>query len=228
MVDPAEFAGQKPLVVGGSRGLGEVTAKLLASGGAHVTITFASGLPEAEAVQREIRDAGGKCEIINYDVRRPPNQQLDRDFTNYTHLYYFATPFIFRKKSETFSKSLFESFAAFYVYGFHELCRHLANVSRKLIVFYPSSVAVEMRPPLLTEYAMAKAAGEILCTDLKSEWPCIKGIWSRIPRIRTDQTATMSQVASEDPAVVLLPIIRKLNRAELLPPGINGFVWERA
>ncbi|MBF8271764.1 MAG: putative maoC protein dehydratase [Magnetococcales bacterium] len=39
-VKPEEFAGQHALVVGGSRGLGELTAKILGAGGAQVTITY--------------------------------------------------------------------------------------------------------------------------------------------------------------------------------------------
>src|SRR5688572_29550477 len=39
LVEPGAFTGSTALVIGGSRGLGEVTAKLLAAGGAKVTIT---------------------------------------------------------------------------------------------------------------------------------------------------------------------------------------------
>ena len=67
-VDPGEFAGSTALVVGGSRGLGEVTAKLLAAGGAQVIITYRVGSAEAEAVAQDIRAAGGRCETLAYDA----------------------------------------------------------------------------------------------------------------------------------------------------------------
>ena len=47
-VEPGEFAGSTALVIGGSRGLGEVTAKLLAAGGARVVIT---GVYQSEAIR---------------------------------------------------------------------------------------------------------------------------------------------------------------------------------
>ena len=52
------FSGQRAVVIGGSRGLGEVTAKLLAMGGADVTITYHRGKGDAEAIAAEIAAAG--------------------------------------------------------------------------------------------------------------------------------------------------------------------------
>jgi acyl dehydratase len=62
LVEAGEFAGGTALVIGGSRGLGEVTAKLLAAGGAKVVISYRVGAAEAEATADEIRAAGGQCE----------------------------------------------------------------------------------------------------------------------------------------------------------------------
>ena len=75
-VEPGEFAGSTALVIGGSRGLGEVTAKLLAAGGAKVVISYRVGSAEAEAVAQDIRAAGGQCETLAYDAGRPAEPQL--------------------------------------------------------------------------------------------------------------------------------------------------------
>jgi hypothetical protein len=66
------------------------------------------------------------------------------------------------------------------------------------------------RPLGMMEYAMAKAAGEILCHDLCVFEPRIKTIVRRLPRIRTDQTATMATIAAEEAFDTMLPIIREL------------------
>ena len=63
-----EFSGQRALVVGGSRGLGEATAKLLALGGAEVAITYYQGSDDAHRVATEIISAGGKVESFCLDV----------------------------------------------------------------------------------------------------------------------------------------------------------------
>ena len=105
----------------------------------------------------------------------------------------------------------FVRFFDFYVDGFYEICQQLAGMAGgKLSVFYPSSVAVESHPPEMTEYAMAKTAGEVLCADLNAQWPNIRIVVNRIPRVLTDQTASLVQVELADPLNVMLPIIRQV------------------
>ncbi len=62
------FAGHRALVVGGSRGLGELTAKIVAAGGADVLITYARGKDDAERVCAEIRAAGRQCRAQHFDA----------------------------------------------------------------------------------------------------------------------------------------------------------------
>jgi len=64
-----EFAGQRALIVGGSRGLGELTAKIIAAGGGHTIITYSVGKEDAERVAAEIEGFGATCDVLA--VRRP-------------------------------------------------------------------------------------------------------------------------------------------------------------
>lgn len=211
-VKPGEFAGARALVVGGSRGLGELTAKMLACGGAHVTITYAVGEADARRVQAEIADKGGHCDILAYDVRKIAADQLRALKVDPNQVYYMATPPIFAGGPALFDAARFQSFITFYVTGFHELCRYAkAKAGRELAVFYPSSISVEARPKGMTEYTMAKAAGEVLCADLQS-FGDLEIVVERLPRLPTDQTATLFDVETADPIAVMLPILRKLPR----------------
>ena len=63
-----KFSGSNVLVTGASRGIGAEIAKGLASMGLKVWINFRSGEVEANAVKDAIVDAGGKAEIIGFDV----------------------------------------------------------------------------------------------------------------------------------------------------------------
>jgi hypothetical protein len=218
LVRPGEFAGATALVVGGSRGLGELTAKLLAAGGAQVIATYAAGRADAARLQQEIAQSGGHCEILPYDVRGSAEQQLAQLSAVPSQLYYFATPAIFRRKSGLFVAERFAEFLAFYVHGFYDLCQELrrrrpAGIS----VFYPSSVAVEERPADMTEYAMAKMAGEVLCRDMRTYQQPIAIAVDRLPRLPTDQTATLREVATADPCAVMLPILREVHARQF--PG---------
>ena len=201
------FAQQTALVVGGSRGLGALTAKAIAAGGGRVIVSYAVGKNEAQQVVEEIRGAGGHAEIMEYDVRQPAGPQLERlKGAQPTHVYYFATGRIFKQHLKTFDRNTLDDFLAFYVYGVSDLVDALQAISAgPLTLFYPSSIAVEERPRNMTEYAMAKAAGEVLCSDLARFNPSLRVVVERLPRLSTEQTQTIRPQQLPAAIDVLLP-----------------------
>jgi len=212
LVQPEEFAGQRALIVGGSRGLGELTAKLIAAGGGCPTITYSVGKEDAERVAAEIKQFGANCDILRYDIHISPEQQLIQLGGPVSHVYYFATGQIFPRRTKEFDPALLEEFLQFYVRGFYELCATLRESFKQGIsVFYPSSV-VENRPRNMTEYAMAKAAGESLCSELNRSWPTVRIASVRLPRLLTDQTSTMMPAKRQNSVDVILPIVREVQR----------------
>ena len=203
------FQGRTALIIGGSRGIGAVTAKLIAAGGAKVIASYASNRKEAEKLKAEIDAFRGEpaCEIFHYDVTAP-GEIPSADIV--THAYYSATPKIFHRGSTVFSKARHEKFLDFYVDGFYALVQKLLSArapKQKLNLLYPSSIAVAEHPKGMTEYAMAKAAGEILCADLARAYPDLKIAAPRLPRILTDQTATVPPVEAADALAVMLPLL---------------------
>ena len=208
LVGPREFIGSTALVVGGSRGLGEVTAKLLAAGGAKVVITYRVGSAEAEAVAREICAAGGTCTTLAYDAGKSAESQLSTLEEAPTHAYYFATPNIFREQSTMFARTRLDVFLDTYVDGFLRLAQALRGRRNNVSLFYPSSVFVAQRPRGMTEYAMAKAAGETLCSEMNLAWAPLHVTVERLPRLLTDQTASIIGARLDTPAACLLPAVR--------------------
>ena len=207
-VRPGEFEGTHALVAGGSRGLGALTAMLLACGGATVSITYARGREDAESVCERINIAAGPqaCRVLAYDAMQQAAPQLAVLSAPVSQLYYFATSQIFLQKQEAFVSDVFHTFSRIYVDAFHECCQALTP--RPVSVFYPSSVAVEQLPAGMLEYAMAKSAGEMLCDGMRaSGW---KVVSARLPRLLTDQTATVAQVETADPVEIMLPFIRAM------------------
>ena len=186
----------------------ETVSMLLAAGGARVTITYARGRADAEHLAGLVNAAcpGQTCLVRAYDAFQDASPQLAGIAPQVTQLYYFATSHIFLQKPEGFVSSVFQTFSRLYVDAFHACCTALQP--RPLAVFYPSSVAVELRPPGMLEYAMAKAAGEMLCDEMHAKgWKIVK---SRLPRLLTDQTATVAEVETTDPIDVMLPLIREM------------------
>lgn len=220
IVTPGEFAGSRVLIIGGSRGLGALTAKVIAAGGGKIAMTYATGETDAAELVEEIHRQVGQnvCQVLRYDARERAEQQLAALTGRISHLYYFATTGINRQKPELFVSSLFDEFIQVYVKGFYDCCRALAGRgSRPLTAFYPSSVFVEQSPVALAEYAMAKRAGETVCSTMNRAADGVRVIVERLPRLLTDQTATVPPVHSSDPLEIMLPIIRRVQLSQVAP-----------
>jgi hypothetical protein len=67
----------------------------------------------------------------------------------------------------------------------------------------------------MAEYSMAKAAGEILCSEMAASHKQLRMNVVRLPRILTDQTATVTPVESADALTTMLPIIRSLALSDI-------------
>jgi len=65
----------------------------------------------------------------------------------------------------------------------------------------------------MAEYAAAKAAGETLAQDLNASLPNVLTILRRLPRIVTDQTATVGVASARDALDVLLPVVHEVQQA---------------
>jgi len=201
------FAGSDVLVFGGSRGLGEVAAKLAAAGGAATTLTYAVGREDAESVAADIEAGGGVCRVARFDARAPVEPQLG-DLAP-THVYYCATPQIFRQRPVAFSPEVLADFTRVYIESFFDVCR-LLGARRPLAAFFPSTAFVESPPRDALEYAMAKAAAETLCAGLERAIPDVRVQTRRLPRVSTDQTASVRPSDGADAVEVMLPIVLAL------------------
>jgi hypothetical protein len=214
-VEFKEFAEQRALIVGGSRGLGEVAAKLLAAGGAQVVITYYRGEQDAKRIAEEIVAHGAKAECLPLNVVDPAPALL-RMVANPSmplYLYYFATPFIFGAVKGRFSAKRFTTFSEYYVSGFLRTVQTLAASAAGLQkIFYPSSAAIDELPLDMGEYAAAKMAGEVLCDFLQKTTPGIAIHKPRLPRVATDQTVSLLPVSNQDPVSVLLSHLRYLRQ----------------
>lgn len=216
-VAEGEFRGTRSLVVGGSRGLGETVAKIVAAGGGDVWISYASGRTDAEAVACEINAAGrGRCEVLPLDLGAPlAAAALPLDAAAVDAVYYFATPRIYTKRAEVFDRRAFDTFTTFYLERFHELCRWLegAAAARPARVYLPSTVFIDERPKGMTEYTMAKAAAEVLAADINRSFSRVQVLHTRLPRLATDQTSSILGLALGSNLDALLPVVRQMSSA---------------
>ena len=203
----------RALVIGGGRGLGEITAKILAAAGADVIVTYAAGGEDAARVANEIRAGGGRCAAFRFDVTSPSSERPADTPAGWTptDIYYFASPHIEIRPGEPWNAALFARFCDFYVTG---LARSIAAVDawsgsagQPLKLFYPSTVFLDEPVRGAAEYVAAKAAGEQLCRNLPVTRRGLTAEWPRLPRMRTDQTAGLKASQVQSPLDVMLDIL---------------------
>jgi len=207
---PGTFTGLTSLIIGGSRGIGETTAKIIAAGGGKPTITYHMGKEEAERVCNEIRSAGFECNCLQMDIDNL-NQGLHMvsDIKEMNSVFYFATPKILR--SNVFDSELFKNFSHYYVAQFDRLIRLVKSYTQqKVIFFYPSTVAIDEKTPGLKEYIMAKSAGEYLCESLNKELTDAHIYSIRLPRLLTDQTMNLQNYPAKSIISIMNPIIQNM------------------
>ena len=215
VVESEEFSNQRALIVGGSRGLGELSAKLLAAGGAEVILTYYRGEQDARRVVEEIVSQGANAACLPLNVLDPSHGLSGRITHRSTplFLYYYATPPIFGAVKGKFSSQRFANFSEYYVTGFLRTVQALADPTIGLQkVFYPSSAAIEELPLDMGEYAAAKMAGEIVCDFLQKAHPGLAIHKPRLPRVATDQTVSLLPVSNQEPLSVLLDNLRYLRQ----------------
>jgi hypothetical protein len=210
LVTPNEFSKERVLIIGGSRGLGEVTAKLFAAGGAEVILTYAKGKEDAEKIVHEISEQNSKVSCRHFDVTTSnPASLIESGEKPPTEMCYFATPFIFSATKNKFSEQLFNQFCKFYVINFYRIVQYLIDCGTTKF-FYPSSAAVDETPLNMGEYAAAKIAGELLCQFIEKSFGNVIVQSFRFPRMETDQTQTLATVENAPPANICLEQIRLL------------------
>lgn len=195
---PDEFAGQRWLVVGGSRGLGALAVLLLDSGGADVRFTYRCGLADAWAIAARTRRARPFAFTAG---RAPPAELLDG--WHPSHLVYMATPPMSDGRAGAYSTRLHDRFTEVYVDAFGDLMARL-DPRRLRGVVWPSSAAVAEPVPSMAEFADAKRAGEAAVDTLRDDHPHLRLAIPRLPRLLTDQSASFVPAEYGDgPAEVL-------------------------
>jgi len=203
-IAPDEFSGWRALVIGGSRGLGEVAAKIISAGGGQVCVTYHSGSIEAANLRSDISGLSA----VQYDVT---GNELPGLPWPPTHLLYFATPHISSDKTHFFSPQKFAHYCRYYIDGFHHTLSALqTRGAMPEAILYPSTIFLNETTPNIAEYCAAKAAAEEMLRHLAQRFPSLRLRAPRLPRMATDQTAGFLAPFSEPPLPVMLNELRKL------------------
>lgn len=198
-----EFKDVKALILGGSRGLGELTSKIIAIGGGESTITYNAGREDAEIVYKEILQNGYKANILQLDI----SDDLNFFGGEYNQMYYFASPKILNESKISNSDLLQKKYTYFYIESFKKIANKLQEKNSKINIFYPSTVFIDEEQSDFKIYAQTKLLGEQACSKYEKNCKVLK---PRLPRMKTDQTVGLSEDLYNDPMKIMIPYIREM------------------
>lgn len=213
LVSNSEFSNQNALVIGASRGLGEVITKVLAAGGANIMMTYAVGRDDAVRVSEEIGEQQAAPDVCCYNVLEG---SLCEEMTEYcasvTHIYYLASPTIAKGDSNRWDGELFNRYCDFYVAGLatllHQVRQHLLG-NREIQLFIPSSVFLEQSIKGFDEYIAAKAAAEAFVRCFETAHRNWQVVAPRLPRLHTDQTSSIKDIDEQETLKVIIEQLRQ-------------------
>ncbi len=202
-----EFDGWRVLVVGGSRGLGEATVRLLAAGGADVRFTWCTGADDADRLATDVGGASTHwC---------APDDTIAAALTGQwwpTHLCWFAAPASESDLAAT----------AIEVDAFE---RAVADLPTPPLVgaLWPSTDLLDLSddppPPGAVDRLQRKRSGEAACARLAALRPTVTVHAARLPTLLTDRTQTLLPREYADTAVGLLAALRTLPPPVAETPG---------
>lgn len=201
------FAGMRALVVGGSRGLGELVAKIFAAGGGQVLLSYRTGLSDAERV---VDDLGGRSGLVHIDTGRLDDAPVDTLATfRPNHVSFMATPPIIRRSAGSFDPVTYRMFTDVYAFGLLSVLSLAQQHGELRTAFVPSSVYVQEPPAGFAEYRAAKLAAEGVCDTWQRLHPEQRIIVERLPPLVTDQTSAVLGNDVSRNIGVILPVLKR-------------------
>jgi len=208
-----EFAGLRPLITGVSGALGSTAATLVALGGGTPLGLTRKSRPNGQTQSFGDSASGIKLqtltslnELQNLSIEQRPNQ-----------LWHFASPIIRRRYLGRFRPDLYSEFLDVYVSQMVAVLAAITqpdglNVSGLLI---PSSVELNIDRQEFREYVLAKKLAEAVGEQLSVTFPNLLVLAPRLEEVISPQVSAMRVRTAGDPALVLLPIIRKLVKGDM-------------
>lgn len=205
-IDTDEWAGRNALIVGGSRGLGEIAAKIVCAAGGQVTFTYWQGADDARRVLDDINSGGGQAACLRLDVKGDLSAELSAlNDEPVSDILYFPSPHIDFNPHGNFDWALFDSYMAVYAQPLAPFLAALGErVKENTRFFWPSSTYIDNPVRGFAEYAAAKGAGELICRSLVFNHPKITVATPRLPPMRTDQTHSVIPKETVEPLDILM------------------------
>lgn len=202
---------KKTLIIGASRGLGEVASKISAVLGSNMLLTYNLENKNILKIKKEIiKDAKVECDLIKLNILKENYKDKKNFFKDIDYCYYFPTPKIVPSENNKFNNEIYMNYKKYYLDKFVKLSKFLNKVANKKIkIFYPSSIYLNKQNKLFMEYVKAKMISEKKIKELNNKLRNIKIEIYRLPEMNTSQNIKILNFAKNDNEKIMLRLIKK-------------------
>ena len=111
---------------------------------------------------------------------------------------YFATPNILSEDTRFDSEKLLELYYNYFIKGFEKIIKRIYS-GHQLKVFYPSTYYIDEDNKKYQRYSEIKKQGEELCQSMNRMYSNLNILFPRLPRLKTDLTASLTESNSIEP-----------------------------
>lgn len=202
---------KRTLIIGASRGLGEVTSKLMALLGSKLVLTYNLEKNNIFKIKNEIANSTKvSCTLLKLDILKKDYRSKQKFFDKIHYFFYFASPKITATENNEFNNRIFLDYKNFYLNKFIEFCLFLDKISKeKIKVFYPSTVYINEKNNIFKEYILAKKIAEKKIKLLNKKLKKIKIEIFRLPEMCTSQNMKVLSNKKNINDKIMIKLIRK-------------------
>ena len=209
------------IIIGGSRGLGEVTSKIIASYGGNVIITYNTGENDAIKICNDINtnSSSNFAIALHLNIENPELllDYITKNKLQINSIYYFASPKIKGLNSIELDKELLNLYNSFYSIYFSRLLRILEQYifDNEINIFYPSTIFIDQGKENLKEYILAKKNAEGYIELINDKLKNLNIVIDRLDMLNTDQNNSVLTVKTKDPVIVMNDVVLRMNKQRL-------------
>jgi len=212
--DVNKYKNQKALVIGASQGLGAKITQILAIGGGKVTATYNKNFKLIDKINLFLKENKKTIKIKHCDVLSKKSLLKVIKLENYNSIYLCATPKIFHENNEFYSKRILENFIVYYVDTLINVISFFSkkDYKKNIIIFSPSSTALNNFTLSTSEYSMSKYFMEIVAKKVNNKQKNIQVLTPRIDRLLTRQTISINPVKTLNSELVAIKVCDEISK----------------
>ena len=201
---------QNALIIGGSKGIGALTSKILGIGKANLYITYKSNRKKLFNIKKEILRINKNIKIYRLDVMNFKKIKKVINNNKINCIYYFATPEILSFKRNKFDNKIYQNFLKYFYFIPKKIINLLSKKKEKIYFFYPSSIFLDDKKKYsnISEYLNAKLKAE---KNLNKNFEKTNLIIRRLPPIKTEQNNFFLPIKTHDGIIEVLKFVEQIN-----------------